>query len=130
MGDEIRLTVPADPRMMLVVRMALAGFCCQCGADVDTLDDIRTLSDEACYCLMHQSRAVTALTVTARQRDAGTRIRFEAALDPASARQVSSREAETEIARCILDTLASDVRIAQDEGDMVAIEIDVHLDPL
>lgn len=129
MDDEIRLMIPADPRMILVVRMALVGYCCQHRADVDTLEDIRMLVDEACYCLIRQSNPAASMTVTATTQDNRTRIRFEVTKD-LNQSKMAIREQEAEIARCILDTLASDVKILQDEGEMYAIEIDVHLEPL
>ena len=49
MNDEILLTIPARQSMLLVARMALSGFCAQCGADVDTLDDVRTACDAVSY---------------------------------------------------------------------------------
>lgn len=129
MNDEIRLTVPAKPQMMLVVRMALAGFCSQCGADVDTLDDVRMLADEACYCLMHQSRPVKTLLVTATIMDEQrAHIRFEGRPDLQKTQQ--DQQPDLDIARGILNSLASDVQLAHDKGDMCAIEVDVHLGPL
>lgn len=127
MNDEIRLTIPAKPEMMIVARMALAGFCSQGGADVDTLDDIRILSDEACYCLMNQPRPADALTVSATAEGRQARIRFEARHGnvPAEARGGH----DPEIARGILGTLASDVILSHDNGNMHAIEVVVHLSP-
>ncbi len=129
MDDEIRLMIPAEARMILVARMALAGYCCQHGADVDTLEDIRMLVDEACYCLLRQSSLAASMTISAATHNDKTRIRFEVKRDP-DRQNGATQKQDTEIARCILDTLASNVRISQDEGEMYAIEIDVHLEPL
>jgi len=128
MNDAIQLTIPAKPHMMLVARMALAGYCSQCGADVDTLEDIRTLCDESCYCLMHQARQAKALCITASREAEKVRIRFEAVKDAANAR--CKRLHDPEIARGILGTLAADVELKHDQGDMYAIEVAVYLGPL
>ena len=116
MNDAIQLTIPAKPHMMLVARMTLAGYCSQCGADVDTLEDIRTLCDESCYC------------ITASREAEKVRIRFEAVKDAANAR--CKRLHDPEIARGILGTLAADVELKHDQGDMYAIEVAVYLGPL
>lgn len=128
MSEEIRLVIPAKSEMLLVARMALAGFCSQLGADVDTLDDVRTLSDEACYCLMHQTHEAKAIIITAVVTENKATIRFEAKQDL----KVISVEArhDMEIARGILGTLASDVKLQQNKEQMVTIEVSVHLKPV
>lgn len=128
MNDEIRLVLPAKETMLLVARMALAGYCCQYGADMDTLDDIRTLSDEACYCLMHQPKPADMLSISAGMEGKLVKIRFEARRQ----RTLASNDAphDPEIAHGILSSLASDVQLSHDKGDMHAIEVAVHLGPL
>lgn len=128
MNDEIRLAFPAKESMLLVARMTLAGYACQHGADVDTLDDIRTLSDEACYCLIHQQQAAETLQITAGMEDKQLVIRFEA---KRSRRILSGEPAhDPEIAEGILNSLASNVQLSHDKGDMHAIEVAVYLGPL
>lgn len=127
MDDTIRLTIPAQPRMVLVVRMTLAGYCSQCGADIDTLEDIRTLADEACYCLMHQPRVAARLRVSARMEGPTARIRFEAeCLGEATGLPAH----DTEIARGILSSLATEVWLEEKDGEINAIEAAVRLGPL
>lgn len=128
MNDEIRLILPAKDSMMLVARMALAGYACQNGADVDTLDDVRTLSDEACYALMHQPQPAETISISAGMEGPLCKIRFEAK----RTRQIlSAGEAhDPAIAHGILSSLASDVQLSHDKGDMHAIEVAVHLGPL
>lgn len=128
MRDEITLIVPAKPEMMLAVRMALAGFCSQAGADIDTLDDIRTLSDEACYCLMQQARKAEKISICAVAEGDYASIRFEVTFD--IERKDNSPRHDPEIAYGILSTLAADIRLSAKDGAMNAIEVDVHLGPL
>ncbi|MDR0928369.1 MAG: hypothetical protein LBM74_01485 [Oscillospiraceae bacterium] len=127
MNEPITLTIPADPQMLLVARMALSGYCCQLGADVETLDDVRTLSDEACYCLMHQPCGVSRLIITASPDGARARIRFEAELCPAPP---CASPHDPEIARAILASLAADVAMQQEKGAIRAIDVTMHLAPL
>lgn len=128
MNDEIRLVLPAKEQMLLVARMTLAGYACQFGADMDTMDDIRTLSDEACYCLMHQPQPADTLSISAGMEGPLMKIRFEAKRQ----RQVITTEVphDPEIAHGILSSLASDVQLSHNKGDMHAIEVAVHLGPL
>lgn len=129
MNDEIRLVVPAKEQMLLVARMTLAGYACQYGADMDTLDDIRTLSDEACYCLMHQPQPAESISISAGMEGPLVKIRFEAKRQ----RQIVVTESSShdpEIAHGILSSLASDVQLSHQKGDMHAIEVAVHLGPL
>ena len=128
MNDEIRLILPAKEQMLLVARMTLAGYACQFGADMDTMDDIRTLSDEACYCLMHQPQPADTLSISAGMEGPLMKVRFEAKRQ----RQVITTEVphDPEIAHGILSSLASDVQLSHNKGDMHAIEVAVHLGPL
>lgn len=128
MRDGIMLTIPAKPEMMLVIRMALAGYCSQCGADIDTLDDIRTLSDEACYFLMHQSMKAKSLSIAASKDGNLASIRFEAVYDEYAKGPVHPHDPE--IACGILSTLASDIRMNTDDRAMNIIEVDVNLGPI
>jgi hypothetical protein len=128
MQDGFTLTIPAKSEMMLVVRMALAGYCSQCGADIDTLDDIRILSDEACYFLMHQSMKAKSLSVSTSKDGNLASIRFEAEYDEHTKERTLPHDPE--VACGILSTLAADIRLDTNEGSMSAIEVDVHLGPL
>ena len=128
MLDGMKLMIPAKPEMMLVVRMALAGYCSQCGADIDTLDDIRTLSDEACYFLMHQTMEAKSLSIDASKDGCLASIRFEAAYDGHTNGRTPPHDPE--IAYGILGTLATDIRVKTKDGTMNAIEVDVHLGPI
>ncbi len=126
--DTICLTIPAQQRWVLVARMALTGFASQCGADLDTLEDIRTLTDEACDCLQHQKRPISAITIAARQEGPAARITFEAA--PAGGASCQGESHDPEIAKGILGTLASEVSIGLDGGCPRSIELVVRLAPL
>lgn len=126
MHDEFNLAIPATQQMLLVARMALSGFCCQYGADVDTIDDIRMLSDEACYCLMHQPELASGLRINAWADGSIVHIRFEAEHGAGENIKKDTPD-DAEIVRGILSTLASHVRLAVEQDATCAIEVEVSL---
>ncbi len=125
MTDTMRLRIPAKQSMMLVARMALTGYVNQCGADVDTLDDVRTLSDEACFCLMNQPAPVQAIDIEAQSDCANVHMRFSAVGDCDS--PPSAPPHDPEIARGILSTLATQVCLKLDCDQVRAIELIVRV---
>lgn len=128
MRDEMTLTIPAKPEMMLVARMTLAGYCSQCGADVEILDDVRMLSDEACFFLMHQEMKAKKILISATRDGDLASIRFEAVYDKHIKELMPPHDPE--IACGILGSLAVAIRLDTDGGCMNAVEVDVHLGPL
>ena len=120
MKDEVFLKVPARQPMMLVVRMAMAGFFAQCGADVDTLEDVRTACDEACYCLMHQRRSAETISLRAGFDGEYASVVFEAERGEAAQEYAAH---DPEIARGILSMLANDVRIDHDSDGPRRIDL-------
>lgn len=109
MKDEFLLQIPARQSLVLVARMALAGFMAQCGADVDTLEDVRTACDEACFFLMHQPRPARQIAVRAEYDGEWARIVFEAERDEGGS--ACKGADDTEIARGILSLLVSDAAL-------------------
>ena len=118
MKDEFLLQIPAKQSMVLVARMALAGFLAQCGADVDTLEDVRTACDEACYYLIHQPRPARQIAVHAEYDGEWARIAFEAEREDGRAACESADDPE--IARGILSLLVSDASL---EADRVTLRL-------
>ena len=112
MKDEFLLQFPAKQSMVLVARMALAGFMAQCGADVDTLEDVRTACDEACFFLMYQPRPARQITVRAEYDGEWARIAFDAERD--EGRAALEGADDLEIARGILSLLVSDAALETD----------------
>ena len=110
MKDEFLLQFPAKQSMVLVARMALAGFMAQCGADVDTLEDVRTACDEACF--LYQPRPARQITVRAEYDGEWARIAFDAERD--EGRAALEGADDLEIARGILSLLVSDAALETD----------------
>lgn len=118
MKDEFLLQIPAKQSMVLVARMALAGFMAQCGADVDTLEDVRTACDEACYSLIHQPRPARQIAVHAEYDGEWARITFE--VEREDGRAACESADDLEIARGILSLLVSDASL---EADRVTLRL-------
>ena len=51
----IELTIPADPRLLRLVRLVASGLASTAGFDVDELDDLRIAVDEAVSALLEGS---------------------------------------------------------------------------
>ena len=125
MNEEMCLQIPAKQSMMLVARMALSGLCAQFGADLDTLDDIRTACDEACYCLMHQGAGAESLSIRCMSEEPRMRICF-------TGQRKENEKSEdagevVEIARGVLESLVSAVEMRSNEKGLYEIEVLVHL---
>ena len=61
--QEITLRVPGKQEYALVLRLALGGVAILKDLDAGALDDLRSASDEAVDCLLHQGREVSWLTL-------------------------------------------------------------------
>ena len=61
--QEITLRVPGKREYALVLRLALGGAAILKDLDAGALDDLRSASDEAVDCLLHQGREVSWLTM-------------------------------------------------------------------
>lgn len=118
MKDEFLLQIPAKQSMVLVARMALAGFMAQCGADVGTLEDVRTACDEACYYLIHQPRPARQIAVHAEYDGEWAHIAFE--VEREDGRAACESADDPEIARGILSLLVSDASL---EADRVTLRL-------
>ncbi len=120
--QEITLRVPGSMEYALVLRLALGGVAILKDLDAGALDDLRSASDEAVDCLLHQGREVSFLTLTVT--DGGekltVRICAEFAGEGASAPDADERE----ISRAVLETLIPQVEMCtQDCGCIDAISL-------
>ena len=103
---EMTLRVPGDKSWALVLRLALSGVAILEDLDVGTLDDLRQASDEACDCLLHQGRAVEALTLTVQ--DGGDTLQVTLKADYSCGDVTAAPEdcqEETEISRAVLEKI-------------------------
>ena len=104
---EISLRVPGQMEYALVLRLALGGVAILKDLDAGTLDDLRTASDEACDCLLHQGREAAWLELTVV--DAGSQLTVSVAAQLCGEAGEDSDEEELEISRAVLETLVPQV---------------------
>ena len=120
--QEITLRVPGKQEYALVLRLALGGVAILKDLDAGALDDLRSASDEAVDCLLHQGREVSWLTLHVQDESDKLTVRIcaeftgEGAFTPA--------EDEQEISRAVLETLIPQVEMCtQDCGCVEAISL-------
>ena len=106
---EISLRVPARREYALVLRLALGGVAILKDLDAGTLDDLRQASDEACDCLLHQSREAQWLELLVEDCGEKLQVSLSAEFSPETADE-DCRD-ETEISRAVLETLAPRVTL-------------------
>ncbi len=118
--QEITLRVPGQREYALVLRLALGGVALLKDLDAGTLDDLRSASDEAVDCLLHQGRPVNWLTLHVEDRGDRLTIRLCAEFD-GSAQKENVDETETDISRAVLETLIPQVEMQTAECGCVQI---------
>lgn len=122
--QSIQLTMPPDMEFALVARLALNGFGLLVGLDVDLLDDLRTVTDECCDCLLHQAMSLTEIQISARAEEGRLYCRFCAVRGQEPTREEMQ---DLEITRGILETLFPDVQLHCDANGVCCIELSMPL---
>ena len=51
-GDEVRLTMPANPHLLRVARLTAAGLAGRLGFSFDEIEDVKIAVDELCFTLV------------------------------------------------------------------------------
>ncbi len=117
----VELTVAADPGMMLVIRLTTAGVVTRAGLTIDSMDNLKIATEEACNCLIGQANPPECINVTYECRDGAlyTTVRgLGKACEPGEV-----DEAELDVIRCILEALADKVNFDVCNGWIRAIEL-------
>ena len=123
--EPIELCLPADPELMLVIRLTAAGVIARAGATVDRMDDLKLAVEEACACLMEQVNPPRRLCLRFAAGENRLRLRAEA-LD--AARQCGDVDDDAlEVMRCILLSLADSASIEVKNGFIAAVELTAAL---
>ncbi len=118
-GKGISLALPADMEYVLVARMALSGFGMVAGLDVDMIDDLRTITDEVCDCMLHQAVKLTEFHLAATVQEGRLCCRFCGVRGEERTHEAAQ---DKEITRGILETLLPDVEIHCDDDGVCCIE--------
>ena len=120
--QEITLRVPGKQEYALVLRLALGGVAILKDLDAGALEDLRSASDEAVDCLLHQGREVSWLTL--QVQDGGDKLTVRICAEFTGAGELTTDEDEMAVSRAVLETLISEVEMcAQDCGCIDAISL-------
>ena len=117
----VELTGAADPGMMLVIRLTTAGVVTRAGLTIAAMDNLKIAAEAACSCLIGQQNPPKRIGLSYACRDGAlyTTVRgLDAACEAGSA-----DEAELDVVRCILESLADGVTFDVCDGWIRAIEL-------
>ena len=106
--QEISLRVPGEMAYALVIRTALGGVAILKDLNVDQMDDLRTAADEACDCLLHQGRPVTAIQVHVKEGEGQLTVSLEAEFT--GCREGDCAD-QTAVSKAVLETLVPQVEL-------------------
>ena len=122
MHDQMDLVIPADHPHVRVARLTATGLGTLLGLDVDALDEMRLVVDEACSVLLECAEPAVdqldRLAVTFRPADAAVHIRVERSHATVTARP-------SVISEAILDTLCDRWRLMS--GPVVTADVAVRV---
>ncbi len=120
--QEITLRVPGRMEYALVLRLALGGVAILKDLDAGALDDLRSASDEAVDCLLHQGREVSWLTLTVL--DGGEKLTVRICAEFEGEGMAAPDADEREVSRAVLETLIPQVEMCtRDCGCIDAISL-------
>ena len=117
----VELNVAADSGMMMIIRLTTAGVVTRAGLTIDAMDNLKIAAEEACNCLIGQENPPKRIGLTYSCREDSLFIDIRG-LDMECA-SCEADEAELEVIRCILESLADDVSIDMCDGRIRAIEL-------
>jgi len=121
----IELILPADPKLMLVIRLTVAGVIARAGVTVDRMDDMKLAVEEACSCLIGAEHAPERLTLKFSEDEQGLKINVCGNCD---CRGASLGEDERSVVKCILESLVDGVELCMHGEAIGAIEMHVALE--
>lgn len=117
----IELILPADPNLMLVIRLTAAGVIARAGVTVDRMDDLKMAVEEACGCLIDQEHAPERLHLRFSCAGDGLEIYVAGLTDGERAGRMS--EAELDVVRCILHSLVEQAEFDMQNGWIASISM-------
>jgi hypothetical protein len=118
--DRLILTLPPGEQWALVVRATIGAIGVTAKISLDMIDDLRTAVEEAFQLITHQQREVVRVNLTARIETPYLHIDLESFRAEGAA---ACELADPEIARLIIGSLVTDVKL---EGDQCGIH-SVHM---
>ncbi len=121
----VELSVAADRAMMLIIRLTTAGVVTRAGLTIDAMDSLKMAAEEACACLMTQDCAAKRLVI--RYECVSDALIITVRVPDAFEGTTEIDDAEMDVMRCILESLADEVHFEFSNGWIQAIELRTSL---
>jgi hypothetical protein len=118
-GEEVRLTMPANPRLLRVARLTAAGLASRLGFSFDEVEDVKIAVDELCFALVGSRGRAGSLTLTYRLGDHELEIRGEGAFAAGSSEPAP---APSDLSTQILASVVDEHELTRD-GDVMRFRL-------
>ena len=118
----IELTLPAEPRMLLIIRLITAGVTARAGLTVDAVEDVKMAVEEACNCLL-RCASCDALKLRFTSESGVLYMRVEGMGEPAEPHTLVGDCDEVQVIRYILESMVDDAHVIYDGSALSAIEM-------
>lgn len=118
----IELTLPAEPRMLLIIRLITAGVTARAGLTVDAVEDVKMAVEEACNCLL-RCACCESLRLRFTAEDGVLRMRVEGVGTSRSGEGPAGDCDEVQVIRYILEAMVDDAHVIYDGKALSAIEM-------
>lgn len=123
----VELKIPAQPSMMLIVRLTTSGIVARAGLTIDQMDDVKMAVEEACNCLIDIPHRKDALHITFSVSGDYLVIHVCGDGNCGGEPVPPEKAAEMDVIRCILDSLVDSVDMRMHSGILGAIEMKIAL---
>jgi serine/threonine-protein kinase RsbW len=118
----IELTLPAEPRMLLIIRLITAGVTARAGLTVDAVEDVKMAVEEACNCLL-RCALCDSLKLSFTMEGGVLRVRVEGLGETKGAAAPAGDCDEVQVIRYILESMVDDAHVIYDGSALSAIEM-------
>ena len=102
-GEEVRLTMPANPQLLRVARLTAAGLASRLGFSFDEIEDVKIAVDELCFALVGSKGHEGSLTVVYRLADDELRIDGEGERRADGSEPAAPSELSAQILAAVVD---------------------------
>ncbi len=118
----IELILPAESRMLLIIRLMTAGVTARAGLTVDAVEDVKMAVEEACNCLL-RCACCESLKLSFSSADGVLHIRVEGVGTPSEDVVPPGNCDEVQVIRFILESMVDDAHVIYDGSALSAIEM-------
>lgn len=116
----MNMTIPAEEKWTLALRMAVSGVGAIYDLPVDVLADLRTAVDESCELLLHQTYCVQTLTLSVEEKADGVYLSIAA---KCCDKVQEEPRADAEIAKLIIETLVRQVDLKTEDDSVQEVRM-------